>query len=290
MTLSLVDRPLHFQAPGDGPGDVWRQPRQFGFLDRVGAVPLSDSELLQTSLYLPLAVQESAGTHEVVGVVHPDFLARSPVRADGRWGHFYMPIALRCLPFRRAGAATAGGIPTLEMATDLGADDDAVVLPLFGDNGRLHQDVAGVVSLLDRLERGKARLASAAASLMAADLLVPLASTNAANALAVDVKLLVVDPRRLRRLTPARTVALAADGFLPLDLATAFVFSSRLWTSSLAPAPSADDDARTAVVDPPLFGQHAQGTFAIELRIDDSSLFSFDTFAKSATPSVEPGC
>ena len=106
MTLSLVDRPLHFEALGDGPGDVWRRPRQFRFLDRVGTVPLSDSELLQTSLYLPLAVQEGAGTHEVVAVVHPDFLARPPVRAGGRWGQFYMPIALRCLPFRRAGQAT----------------------------------------------------------------------------------------------------------------------------------------------------------------------------------------
>lgn len=290
MTLSLIDRPLRFEALGDGPGDIWRPPRQFRFLDRVGTVPLSDSELLQTSLYLPLAVQESAGTHEVVGVVHPGFQARSPVRADGRWGHFYMPIALRCLPFRRARQATDGGIPKLEIATDLDTDDDAVVQPLFAENGRLHQDLAGIISLLERLERGKARLASAAASLMAADLLVPLTSTNAANALAVDVKLLVIDPRRLRRLTPARTVALAADGFLPLDLATAFVFSSRLWASTLAPAPSTDDDARIAIVDPASFGQHSPGAFAIELRIDDSSLFSFDTFAKSGTPLVDPGC
>jgi hypothetical protein len=290
MTLSLVDRPLHFEALGDGPGGVWQPPRQFRFLDRVGTVPLSDSELLQTSLYLPLAVQESAGTHEVVGVVHPEFLARPLVRADGRWGQFYMPIALRCLPFRRAGRVKGGGVTKLEIATDLGVDDDAAVTPLFAGNGRLHQDLAAVVSLLDRLEKGKARLASAAASLAAADLLVPLTSTNAANALAIDVKLLVIDPRRLRRLTPARTVALAADGILPLDLATACVFSSRLWASNLAPAPSTDDDAQIAIVDPALFGQRAQGTFAIELRIDDSSLFSFDTFAKSGTPPVEPGC
>ena len=289
MTLSLVDRPLHFEALGGGPGEVWRRPRQFRFLDRVGTVPLSDSEFLQTSLYLPLAVQEGAGTHEVVAVVHPDFLARPPVRAGGRWGQFYMPIALRCLPFRHAGQA-AGSISRLEIATDLDADDDAVVRPLLADNGRMHQDLAGVVSLLDRLERGKARLASAAASLVAADLLVPLTSTNPENALAVDVKLLVIDPRRLRRLTPARTVALAADGFLPLDLATAFTFSSRLWASNLAPGRSTDDDAQIATVDPALFGQHAQGAFAIELRIDDSSLFSFDIFVKSDKPSVDPGC
>lgn len=289
MTLSLIDHPLHFEALGASPDGAWRPPRQFRFLDRVGTVPLSDSELLQTSLYLPLAVQESAGTHEVVGVVHPDFLARSPIRTDGRWGHFYMPIALRCLPFRRAGQATGGANSKLEIATELDADDDAVLLPLFGDNGRLHQDLVGVASLLDRLETGKARLASAAASLVAADLLVPLISTNAANALAGDVKLLVIEPRRLRRLTPARTVALAADGFLPLDLATAFVLSSRLWASNLAPAPSTDDAAQIAIVDPPSCGQHAQGTFAIELRIDDSSLFSFDTFAQSGPPFVNPG-
>ena len=62
-----------------------------------------------------------------------------------------MPIALRCLPFRHAGQA-AGSVSRLEIATDLDADDDAVVLPLLADNGRMHQDLAGVVSLLDRLE------------------------------------------------------------------------------------------------------------------------------------------
>jgi hypothetical protein len=288
MTRSLVDRPLHFEPLGDRSGDVWRRPRQFSFLDRVGAVPLSDSELLQTSLYLPLAVQEAAGTHQVVAVVHPDFLARSPVRGGARWGQFYMPIALRCLPFRRAGQAR-GSISSLEMATDLDVGDDATVLPLFAENGRLHQDLAGVVSLLERLERGKAALARVAAALVAADLLVPLVSTNPENALAIDVELLVIDPRRLRSLTPARTVALAANDFLALDLATALAFSSRLWASNLAPGRSADD-AEIAPTDPALFGQHAQAAFAIELRIDDSSLFSVDTFVKSGKPSVDPGC
>ena len=289
MTLSLVDRPLHFEPMDDGPGNVWRRPRQFKFLDRVGAVPLSDSELLQTSLYLPLAVQAGAGGHEVVAVVHPDFLARPPVGADGRWRQFYMPIALRCLPFRRAAHATSS-LSSLEIATDLDAGDDAALMPLFAESGRLHQDLAGVVSLLDRLERGKARLAKAAASLVAADLLVPLISTNPESRLAIDVELLVVDPRRLQQLTPARTVALAADGFLPLDLATAFAFSNRLWASTLAPGRSTDDDAQVAAVDSALFGQHGQGAFAIELRIDDSSLFSFDTFVKSDKPPVDPGC
>lgn len=289
MTLSPVNRPLCFEALRDGPGDVWRRPRRFGFLDRLGIVPLSDSELLQTSLYLPLAVLEGVGTHEVVAVVHPAFLARSPLRADGRWGQSYMPIALRCLPFRK-GSRAADGIAKLEIAAGLEADDDSVALP-FAENGRMQQDLARVVSLLDRLEKGKARLASAAASLVAADLLVPLISTDAENPLAVDVRLLVVDPQRLWRLTSARTVALAADSFLPLDLATAFAFSSRLWASNLAPDRSTTDgDAQTPAVDPALFGQHAQAAFAIELRIDDSSLFSFDAFVKSDKPLVGSGC
>lgn len=289
MTLSLVNRPLRFEALRDGPGEVWRRPRRFAFLDRLGTVPLSDSELLQTSLYLPLAVLEGAGTHEVVAVVHPAFLARSPLRVDGRWGQSYMPIALRCLPFRKGGR-TVDGIAKLEIAAGLEADDDSVALP-FAENGRMQQDLARAVSLLDRLEKGKARLASAAASLVAADLLVPLISTDAENPLAVDVRLLVVDPQRLWRLTSARTVALAADSFLPLDLATAFAFSSRLWASNLAPDRSTTDgDVQTPAVDPALFGQHAQAAFAIELRIDDSSLFSFDTFAKSDKPLVGSGC
>lgn len=289
MTLSLAARPLHFEMLRERPGDVWRRPRQFGFVDRLGAVPLSDSELLQTSLHLPLAVQQGTGAHEVVAVVHPDFLARRPLRVDGRWGQSYMPIALRCLPFRKGGR-DADGIAKLEIAADLEVDDDSAALP-FAESGRLQQDLARVVSLLDRLEKGKARLASAAASLVAADLLVPLISTDAQNALAVDVQLLVIDPRRLWKLTPARTVALAADSFLPLDLATALTFSSRLWASNLIPDRSTtDDDAQTPAVDPALFGHHAHAAFAIELRIDDSSLFSFDTFVKSDKPFTGPAC
>ncbi len=289
MTLSLLDRPLRYEALRDGPGDVWRRPRRYRFLDRLGIVPLSDSELLQTSLYLPLAVLEGVGIHEVVAVVHPAFLARSPLRADGRWAPSYMPIALRCLPFRKGGRA-ADGIAKLEIAADLEVDDDSVVLPL-AENGHMQQDLARVVPLLDRLEKGRARLASAAASLVAADLLVPLVSTDAENALAADVKLLVIDPQRLWNLTSSRTVALAADSFLPLDLATAFAFSSRLWASNLAPdRTTTADDPQTPAMDPASFGQHAHAAFAIELRIDDSSLFSFDTFAKGEKRFVDPGC
>lgn len=289
MTLSLTHRPLRFEPLRDRRDDIWRRPRQFRFLDRLGVVPLSDSELLQTSLYLPLAVQEGAGIYEVVAVVHPAFLARRPHRADGRWGGAYMPIALRCLPFRN-GDRAADGAATLEMATDLEVDDDSLVLP-FAENGRMQQDLARVVSLLDRLDKGKARLASAAASLVAADLLVPLVSTDAESALAANTKLLVIDPQRLWNLTSSRTVALAADSFLPLDLATAFAFSSRLWASNLAPdRTTTDDNRRTPAVDPALFGQDAQAAFAIELRIDDSSLFSFDAFAKGEKPFVDPGC
>lgn len=289
MTLSLAHRLLRFEPLRDWRDGTWRRPRQFRFLDRLGFVPLSDSELLQTSLYLPLAVREGVGTYEVVAVVHPAFLAQQPLRTDGRWRLSYMPIALRCLPFRN-GDRVATGEATLEMAADLEADDDSVVLPLT-ENGRMQQDLARLISLLDRLEKGKARLSSAAASLVAADLLVPLVSTDAGNALAADVKLLVIDPQRLRKLTPSRTVALAADSFLPLDLATAFVFSSRLWAPNLAPdRTTMDDNGQTPAVDPAWLGQNAQAAFAIELRIDDSSLFSFDTFAQGGKPFVDHGC
>jgi hypothetical protein len=190
-----------------------------------------------------------------------------------------MPIALRYLPLRHAGRATdkASG---LEIAQDLDAGEDAIAAPFFADDGRMHPDFAAAVSHFDRLEAGKARLAKAAASLIAADLLVRLVST-ASEALAPDVNLLVVDAPRLRRLTPVRTVALAMDGFLALDLATACCFSARLWASHLAPE-ATDHGGQGAAMDPVSFDQRAYGAFPIELRIDDSSLFSFDTYITAA--------
>ena len=275
MKPLLLDNPLRFEALDEKPTGVWSRPRQFRFLDRIGAIPVSDSELLQSALYLPLAVREEAGTCEVVAVVHTDFLARPLVRDDGRWLAFYMPIALRCLPFRHAGRAAGGGAK-LEIATGLDVGDGALALPFIAEAGRPHRDFATAVSHLDRLEVGKARLAKAAAALLAADLLVKLTSSNARKAL--DTDLLVVDQKRLRRLTQARTMALAMDGLLALDLATACCFSGRLWAPHLIPESS---NTATDAADPISFDQRSHGVLPVDLRIDDSSLFSFEAFTES---------
>lgn len=284
--LTLSGEPFQFDALVDRPDGVWRRPRRFGFVDRVGAVPLSDTELLQTSHHLPLAVREVCGTLEVIAVIHSAFLANPAVRAEGRWLPRYMPIALRCLPFRRSDrdASKAGA---LEIARDLDAGDDAVALPCIEDGGRLHQDVAAINALLERLDVGRARLARAAASLMAADLLAPLASTNPQEALADDVRLLVVHPGHLQRLTHARTVALASDGPLALDLATAIVFSSRLWKSHLSPHPAGDSDGHRHAGDVFSVDSHSRNAFPFDLRIDDSSLFSFEAFEEGNDQAVD---
>ena len=280
--------PLSFDVLGDKPTGVWRRPRRFGFADRIGTILLSDSELLQTSLYLPLAVRESAGTCEVVAVVHSALLARPVVRADGRWLPFYMPIALRCLPFRHA-RGTTGKTRGLEITTDLHRDGDGPIFPFLTDGGRMHQEFATATSLLDRLEAGRAALSKGAASLLAADLLVKLTSVRPEAALPPDTNLLVVDPARLGRLSHARTVALARDGLTALDLATACCFSSRLWAPHLGPDLSADRDTPPAVGEQTSLDHRMSGSFAIELRIDDSALFSFDAFVTGDARQVDPG-
>ncbi len=276
MSPNSPDSALRFEALAEKPTGVWSRPRQFRFLNRIGTISLSDSELLQSALYLPLAVREDAGACEVVAVVHSDFLARPLTRDDGRWLPFYMPLALRCLPFRHAGRADGGAVK-LEIATGLDDADETAVLPFTLDTGRPHRDFAATVAHLDRLETGKTRLAKAAATLLAADVLVKLTSSNARKAL--DTHLLVVDQDRLRRLTPARTVALAVDGFLALDLATACCFSSRLWAPHLLPEQSADGRA-THDATAGLLSYHAHAVLPVDLRIDDSSLFSFEAFAE----------
>jgi hypothetical protein len=280
--------PVSFEALGDSPAGVWRRPRRFGFADRIGIVPVSDSEFLQTSLYLPLAVRESAGGCEVVAIIHSALLGRPVVRADGRWLPFYMPIALRCLPFRNVDKSMQkpGG---LEIATDLDSDGDGSVVPFLAEDGRAHPEFAGVTSLLDRLATGQARLARAAASLLAADLLVKLTSRRPDAALPSGLDLLVVDPARVRRLTNSRTAALAMDGSLALELAMSCCFSARLWAGHVGPESSGDSDKEAATSQPMLLDDRMNGSLAIELRIDDSALFSFDAFIKGDERRVDPG-
>jgi hypothetical protein len=281
VSYFLIGAPPPFRSLTNRPTGGWRRPRRFSFVEQIGAVPLSETEFLQTSLHLPLAIRQRSGACEVIAVVRSDFLARPVVRTDGGWLPSYMPIALRCLPFRHAGRSSSGG-PLLEMAADLG--DDTATLPFATEDGATHREFATIVSLLARLEAGREALSRAAAALLVADLLIRLHSTDADRPLPGDLDLLVVAPARLRQLTPARTAALARDGFLALDLATACVFSARLWASHLRPEAPTEPP-----VDPvPISGHASFGAYPIELRIDDSALFSFEAFVEDEKP-VEPG-
>lgn len=250
--------------------DVLRCPRCFDFLDRLISVPVADTEFLQVSQHLPLALRDHGSGCEVVAVVHSALVAAPLLRRDGRWAPAYLPIALRSLPLRRAGQS-------LEITSDIEAGADATLVPLSDEAGAPHRDFKALVHFLDRLEAGKARLERAAKRLVAADLVVELDLTAHSGA-SSSAPLLVVDRRRLQNLSGSRAAALADDDFLALDLATACCFSVRLFARDIVPVAVLDEDG-PALRSP--LDHLTQNAFAIDLRIDDSALFSSEAFHRA---------
>ena len=99
-------------------GQNWQRPPSFAFATTLAHLPLADSEVLQTAHHLPIVVAETDDGLHVVALLHAGLTRIPPVGEDGRWRRSYMPIALRCLPFRLA--SPPGASPRLEIAPDLG--------------------------------------------------------------------------------------------------------------------------------------------------------------------------
>jgi hypothetical protein len=235
-------------------------------------VPLADSELLLTSHHLPIAIDYVDDRLQVVAIIKSQFLRSAAIGANGQWRKGYLPIALRCLPFR----AVAGNTEAEKLEIALNLDEaDGTALPVFAADGSLAPEVSQIGKLLERLERGKRRLQKAAETLFIAGLLSPFQLARLPDTV-VNARALTVDRNKLSALSNSRAAHLAKDSFLPIDVASACIFSQRLMSNLVSvvtePDQSTDRDSLAAERESTLAGLQSN------VRLDESQLFSFELF------------
>jgi hypothetical protein len=240
-------------------------------MSAIAQVPLSDSEVLQTSHHLPIAIDYLSDGPRVVAVTQAHMQRAPIVNAAGQWQRGYMPIALRCLPFRLSSAPEAN----LEVATNLGGN--APAMPITQSDGSFSPEVKHIASLLRRLEQGKRDLRRAAEILLIADVLTPLKMAKMSNAPTPDHRLLIVDRNKFATLSKSRVAHLVKHGFLPIDLAVASIFSQRLMPTLVAVAATAPKDGMR---EPRMLAGFDELNAALptSIQVDDGELFSFERF------------
>lgn len=249
---------------------AWSRPESLAFLESLAILPLGDTEVLHTAHYAPIAIAIDAAGPRVVAIVHPRLLLTKILNAAGRWSPPYVPMALRCLPFR---AGTDGPEIARALLTEGGTS-----LPFQDENGKPSPDFALVLELLARVERGGSRLATAAKFLILADVLSPLHPLQGRD----ELRLYIVNSDKLRAMPPRLAAALTADNNLPFELAAASIFSLRHLDRRqigdiLPPSPretaqqvqSPGSDGIDDAIDQPV-------------AMDDSPLFSIEDYLESA--------
>jgi hypothetical protein len=254
----------------------WRRPTRFDWAEKLGLLPIADTELLNLSHYCPIAIAIGAGGPSVVCVLQRSHLRTTRIAPDGRWLPAYAPLALRTMPFRMRIQRGARIVEVAALPEQAGGEGE--ILP-FLTEGKPSRDYAAILGLLENLAKGSARLMQAARVLMAADLLVPIA---------LDVEdveastLMAVSSERLFQLPPARAAALTVDSCLPFDLAAASVFSRRwLVDGIIRERPVVAMEAvATAVAQVGILDHGLRDAIEQPLELDASALFSFDEFIK----------
>ncbi len=235
---------------------------------------LSDSEILLSSHHLPIAIDHVGDRLEVVAMTAPQFQRAPLVNAEGQWLRGYVPIAMRCLPFRLT--VNAAGAETLEIATAIQGNNGADIA-MRDTEGAFTGEIRQIVGLLRRLEAGRQKLRAAAEKLLIADVLVPFRLARLPGSNSTQSRALTVDPNRFSALSNRRAAHLAKDDFLAIDLASACLFSQRLMPGPISVASEAKPaTAAVATADEAVLG------FRPTAQLDDSELFSFELFSKTS--------
>ncbi len=220
-----------------------RAPEGYDFAAAAGWLPLNDTEFHLTAHHLPLSVRILAGAPRLGFLIARDYPATPAVDEAGRWRAGYMPIALRTFPFALAAAPGARPIDEIEVVPEGAHLFGAAGVPVCLDPaaGTLGPELNAIRNTLLMMRVGGQRLSRALDLLRIAGLLAPLRGLR--DELAPD---LTVDPERFAALDADHVAALAAESFLPLDLATALLFSRRHLQPDRLPLPGSAREARHA--------------------------------------------
>ncbi|WP_170181976.1 SapC family protein [Phreatobacter stygius] len=254
----------------------WHRLVSFPWLDRLGVLPVADTEFLALSHFCPIAIEMHESGPRAVAILHAQLVAHRLLTEDGRWRPPYAPLALRSLPFRNGAAMTADAVEICPALAEQGADPK-LRQAIFGHKGGPTQSYAAILSMIDRLARSGARLRNAAKVLMAADLLVPLANLPPGP----FGQLHTISLDGMLALSSHRLMALTSDACCPLELATAVTFSRR-WLNRDT-LKSADNlfAATVGGVRQKLYEHGVVDPLDQPVGLDDSPLFSFDDYVRS---------
>lgn len=255
----------------------WRRPSSFFWLDRIGVLPIADTEFMALAHFCPLAIELHERGPRPVAIVQPHMVSHRLLADDGRWRPPYVPMALRSMPFRPGPGDTIEVAP--ELADNPGDSDQA--FDMAGKKGGRSQAFATIAALVQRIQLSAPRLENAAKILMALDLVEHVAGLP--RELAGPLYTVRLDA--MVALSASRILGLTADSCCPLELATALTFSRR-WLAAGAADPSgrpfepARDSVRRQMFDP-----HIAEPLDEPLGLDDSPLFSMDHLERGATDS-----
>ena len=194
----------------------------FDKLDQLGWLPLADSELLLCAHYCAIGVRLD-GQHPMVGIVtHTDILARSLIANDANWTAAYMPISLRCFPFRLQGPPGDDPLAGLELAAVKPLSEKPRLLRLRDEQGGPSKELLSIHDGLKNVWESQQRWQAALELLLIADVLVPI--KRQADA-APRSGLHTVDRRRFVQLSKTALEAMTRHSFAAIDLVTAMTFS-----------------------------------------------------------------
>lgn len=275
MGTHMRIEPIQFKPLADISPAVWRKPTSLAFAQQVSQIPLSDSELLLTSSCLPIAIDCISDRPRVVAIIDQRFQRTPVIGPNGQWQKAYLPLALRCLPFRLSGVPADPA--TMEMAVNLPHNNEPAS-PLFVGPGRPSPEVSAIATLLRRLEDGKQQLQHAASQLLIAGVLTPIRLGR--NSDGENGRSFTVSRDQFNTLSGARTALLAKDSFLAIDLAAACIFSQRhlatlvsVTSPAVANASAAASPTMDELINP----------VRLTVQVDDQTLFSYEQYQGRAS-------
>jgi hypothetical protein len=268
----MTNEPIQFKPLADISPTVWRKPTSLAFAQQVSQIPLSDSELLLTSSCLPIAIDCISDRPRVVAIIDQRFQRSPVIGPNGQWQKGYLPLALRCLPFRLSGGTSDTG--TIEMAINLPHNNEPGS-PFFTDKDQLSPEVNAIATLLRRLEDGKQQLQHAASQLLIAGVLTPIRLGRTPNG--ENGRSFTVSRDQFNTLSGPRAALLAKDSFLAIDLAVACIFSQR-HLATLVSVAAVGATTADASVPASLAPDEFANPLRLNVHIDDQTLFSYEQY------------
>lgn len=208
-------------SPTAHAGKSWNLPSlHYGFASRATFVAVVGAEIANVATNMPMAFIKDGEQFQLVGLLSYHKGHNLFVRPDGRWIGGYIPAAFRAYPFRfLRPPGTDKSILCIDEESGL-LEDGKGTEPFFDEVGKPSKSVAGVIAMLEAVEKSRVVTAVAVRALETAGVIVPweLEVKDGRNETQVQ-GLYRVDEQLLQKLDDEAFLGLRKAGALPLAFA-----------------------------------------------------------------------